>query len=348
MISVGNLARLVQCRASYQAEAAQGPREISPSQQEGLTAHWYLRQFPNHCDVDDKGFEVTEEMIEGAALFHKEFPLPDFSQRVKLESVHPELTGKIDQWEWIGNKLIVAEYAFGHRYVEVVDNIRLIASAIAILKSGETKRVSDVELIVIQPRHFCKDGHVRRHIMSVVSVLGYENGIVETINHALGDKPKFGISSQCTLCSARANCSKIGNFALHAVDFVQSDRIEWRLKTIMEQSKELTLLNEIEDLIKARISGLNETLLTKARTGSQVPGYALQQGEGRLNWSAPLSQVKQLAEIQGVTVAKEVLITPNQAVKAGFDLELMKQVSERKAGAMSLVKSETITKRFFK
>jgi len=348
MIPVSELARLVQCRASHGAQQAQCPRPINDSMQEGITAHWYLKQYPNHCDQDDKGFEITEEMIEGAELFHKEFPLADFSQRVKLEACHPELTGKIDHWRIDNGRLIVVEYAFGHRYVEVVDNIRLIASAIAILKSGETKHVSDVELVVIQPRHFCKAGPVRRHVMSVAGVMGFENGIVETINHALGHEPKFGIGSQCTTCAARATCSKLGDFALHAVDFVKEDTIEWRMKTIMEQSKEYALLTEIEELIKARISGLDETLLTKAKLGSQIPGYALQQGEGRLNWSAPLTEVKQLAEIQGVTVSKEVLITPNQAVKAGFDLELMKQVSGRKAGAMSLVKTNEITKRFFK
>lgn len=348
MISVSELARLKQCHASHGLQLAQGSRPISDSQQEGLTAHWYLRQYPNHCDTDDKGFEVTEEMVEGAELFHKEFPLADFSQRVKLEAVHPELTGRIDHWEVRGGRLIVAEYAFGHRYVDVKENLRLIASAIAILHTGETKNVTDVEFVVIQPRHFCKEGQVRRYTLQVNQVLLFENGIIETINHALGDKPKHGIGPQCTTCAARATCSKLGDFNLHAVDFVKSDTIEWRLKTIGEQAKELTLLNEVAELVEARVNGLTETLMTKAKQGSQVPGYGLQQGEGRLYWSGNLKEIKRLAEIQGVTVAKEQLITPTQAVKAGFDLELMKQVSVRKAGAMYLVKTNKIIKRYFK
>lgn len=347
MIPVAELARLNQCHASYKAQQAQGARPISDSMQEGITAHWYLQKYPDHCDTDGNGFEVTDEMVDGADLFHKTFPGADFSNGI-VGSLHPMLTGKIDHWEVRGPLLVVAEYAFGHRHVEVKDNLRLIASALAILKSGEVKNVNEVEMVVIQPRHFCKEGPVRRARLQLNQVLLFENGIIETINHALGDGPKFGIGSHCTTCAARATCSKLGDFSLNAVDLAKGNTIEWRLKTIAEQAKEYTLLCEIEELLKARISGLNETLLTKAKQGSQVPGYALQRGEGRLNWSAQIDEVKRLAEIQDVTVLKETLITPNQAVKAGFDSELMKQVSERKPGAMSLVKTNEITKRYFK
>jgi hypothetical protein len=107
-------------------------------------------------------------------------------------------------------------------------------------------------------------------------------------------------------------------------------------------SLELRLARRAAEMLRARITGLEEQTTAALKRGASVPGWAVQHAAGRENWTATDAEVIALGAALGVNVAKPPeAMTPNQARMAGFDPGVVAAMSTRPSGSASLVEVST-------
>ena len=92
-----------------------------------------------------------------------------------------------------------------------------------------------------------------------------------------------------------------------------------------------TLLSQVRDAIarlEAIETGLTTQILMMIKAGKRVAGFHIEQGVGREKWRVPEQEVIAMAQLMGISVAKQKLITPKQAVAAGLPRELVDSFTE--------------------
>lgn len=103
---------------------------------------------------------------------------------------------------------------------------------------------------------------------------------------------------------------------------------------------ELRTMQRSVDLLKARLSGLEEVALSTAKSGKQIPGYRIEQGQGRQRWKVPVAAVEALGDTFKIKLTESSPITPKQAITAGIPAELIAQFSETPPGKVKLVQDD--------
>ena len=116
-----------------------------------------------------------------------------------------------------------------------------------------------------------------------------------------------------------------------------------------ELGKELKSLHDAQELLKARLTGLEEEALTKLKMGKRIPFYQLGRSQPREKWVKPISEVLALGDLFEVNLSKpKEAITPKQAIKAGVPADLVRQYSDTPLGELKLEQvKESETKQIF-
>jgi hypothetical protein len=349
MIPLGDLNRVVQCVGSHVSEKKYERVAMTDSQREGRTAHWLidrLTESPDtHFDFDDQGNEITEEMRDAAELWFREAGLKPNPINIEVG----EVRGKLDHVGINGDSLTIFNFHFGHKYINVRDDYRLIFGAIVTLsETGVCDKVTNIHLGIVQPRVFCKEGSVRSYTLTRSELEQYRQPLINLINLDFKEGKNQTTGPECLNCLHRVNCEGLTSSVSGILEYIKGDPIEWRFSTVEEKANQMSLLTKCAELLKSRLSGLEQELLTKALTGTRIPGYTLEASQGREYWKAPVDEVKNTALLFGANVVKETLITPKQAIKAGMDADIVKNLIETKTGAAKLVPSDNVIKRYYK
>jgi hypothetical protein len=142
---------------------------------------------------------------------------------------------------------------------------------------------------------------------------------------------------ECQDCSARRACTTLQSVAYNVVD-VTSDPIPFDLPP-EQLGAELALMTAAAERLKARISGLEDEVLSKLKQGVSIPGWMTEQGSGRERWARPVEEIIALGEMMGVNVNKPTAVTPKQAIKAGIPAVVVAQYTETPVGEIKLVPS---------
>ena len=300
----------------------------------------------------------TEEMLDGADLWkdtiEKIITRSDsidmsFEKRMDIKSIHQNCFGTpdFDSYDSANHTIDVVDYKFGHRHVSEFENWQLIEYAVGavdkygpvFVKLGKITNDLTVNLTIVQPRSFHKDGPVRTWTITGTQLNDYFKRLRESELRSMQPDAPVITGIECRDCSARHACSNLQQAALIEVEMsVVGAPFDM---TPNQQGVELKTLKRAIQILEARASGLENEVLTKIKQGLPVVGWRAEQGQGREKWSKPIEEVLALGEMMGVSVAKPQAITPKQAIKAGLSADIVRQYSETPVGEIKLVPDDT-------
>lgn len=341
-------------------------------------------------------WEVDIDMVVGATMYaqacgglHPNLRLED---AVRISSIHPEhCYGTPDGWRFFrdarealtatfngqawevppqlpraeldaGNvKLVrVIDYKYGHRYVEVFGCYQLVGYA-----SGVLERLGlDIhdptlwlELIIVQPRCYHREGPVRRWVIPAHELIAYLNIARSRAQEALGlgpqlsnGKPRAITNESCIDCKARHACKTLQYAAFALVEFSGSGEVVDIPAEAMGQ--ELALIDDAIERLEARRTGLAVRAEAYIRNGTPVAFYHMEPGESRLVYKedADVDELVGMGEVCGVDIRKartkkDMVVTPTQAIQLGIDAEVMKSYAHRPPAALKLKRDNSTTAR---
>lgn len=327
---------------------------------EGEAGHWACAEMLHGRPIDiglvaPNNVMLTEEMIEGAEMYvddifgvHPLAPL-HIEERIDIPYVHAQNWGTPDCWLWHPheNRLYVWDYKFGHGFIEVFENYQLIDYACGILDAigvdGRTDQAVEVVFRVVQPRSYHRDGTVREWRVTASMLRPYFNKLQMSAAIALAENPPTHVGPQCKYCSARHACEALARVAADAMDVAtRSTPLELPPAAL---GLELRNLHRAQSMLNARVSGIEEAVLSHIKRGAAVPFYGVEQGAGRTVWAKPIAEVVALGDLMGINLRKDGAITPIQAKKAGIDSDVVKSYSNTPTGEIKLVSDNSSTAR---
>lgn len=330
-----SLHRIMRCAGGV-ALCEQVPEEDSSASREGTAAHYVLERLlrdGERIPVDalaPNGELVTQEMVEGADLAagyiaeHATGPLHIEEQL--STGLHCDCWGTPDVWFSGDESLHVFDYKFGHRLVEPEENYQLIAYA-----CGARRKETRIILHIIQPRWYHRGGPLRSWALTAEQLAEYGNRIRDRLALIDESSPLSVTPEGCRDCRARHICPALQEAAGGILDLTrEAEPLDLDAHAI---GLELTLLQQAEDLLKARISGLSTQAEAMIRSGKPVPGFAVVSNPGRERWKVPVKEVKALGQLWGTPLVEEKPITPNQARKILPNPQVLSGLTERPAGS---------------
>lgn len=357
-------ARWVRCALSASLEAAYPESEASPQSLEGTAAHWavemLLRGTPVAVDTQaPNGVAITQEMLEGAQLVRDDIVRVlgiDYQSRlfiehrVEIPRVHPQNWGTPDYRAW-GRlpdgrlKLWIWDYKFGHGIVEAFENWQLIDYVAGCLSEAKLDGLQEqntvVDMRVIQPRAYHRDGTVRSWMVLASDLRGHINRLAMAAEDATSIKPTASPHPEaCENCKGRHACEALQRAAYFAADRGQEfGALEL---TPHAMGLELKALKRAQALLDARVTGLEAEVEATIKRGQMVPFWMRESSPGRLAWNKPAVEVLALGTMLGVDFAKPVEpITPTQAKAAAKAKQIPESIidsfASRPAGTTKLI-----------
>lgn len=348
-IAPSALERIVACPGSV---ALSLPYEDLPPDEEaveGNAAHWVLAELLAGTEhpvgtATPQGPLVDDEMIRGAHLFKRvvgdavgvsEMPVP-------IERIHAtECWGTPDWWHYDAEKrtLRVVDYKYGHKFVDAFENWQLMAYAIGIIDmlAADTDLGLSVNLTVVQPRSYHPDGPIRQWPTMASELRAYANKAEAAAEEALRPNARTMTGTQCAHCDGRHDCKTLQAAVSSIVDYVgRAERVALGAPAL---AMELRYLDQANELLEARRTGLNAAGESMLRSGTVVPGYRMGQTRGATKWSAPLEEIAATLEALGHPSVRKplALVTPTQAIQElGIDESVIKAYSSFIPGRMRM------------
>lgn len=360
ILAPSSSARRVQCPGSTKLEALYPEDTQSPEALEGEAAHWAAAEMLSGRLVDvgqiaPNGVVLTQEMVEGADLYYddvvaslKPYGIAPhhgvIEQQIAIPRVHPESFGTPDYNLWLRfGSLLVYDYKFGHRYVEVYENMQLVEYVAGLLdgllKQGFDDRLIDVTVKIVQPRSYHRDGPIRSWSFKASDIRAHINLASNAAHEAMSDNPRQRVGPECRDCRARHACVTLQRAAMADLD--EAGRAQPLELPPAALGLELTKLRDGIARLEARASGLEEQALAQIKRGVLIPGWTAQAGSGRQRWAKPAAEVLAIGSLLGVDLAKPVEpVTPLQAVKAGLPPEMLTALAETPRGAVALARDD--------
>lgn len=350
------LACVVACPGSYQlirnarANGLTLDEDDTNASREGTAAHEVAARLAEHGELmqvgslTSNGVAVTDEMVEGAEMWvnavepylHRDSPAL-IEQPIECLYIHrncygtPDFTCGPDH-----GTLYVADYKFGHRYVDAFENWQLVAYAIGRMPSYlPTVRVV---LQIVQPRSYHRDGPVREWVLSGHELRDYAGVLAAACTAAEQPDAQCVTGPQCYECPARHACEAALHMEQSAL-YLSGSTIPLDA-TVEAKAVRLHQIRRALDHLAQMESGITEDLTAAVRRGINVPGFTLKAGSGREGWLRPVQEVVALGAAMGVDLSKPGCITPNHARKAGLSPDIVATYSERSAGEVKLVEDD--------
>ncbi len=305
----------------------------SPSQMKKLKTKLIGNPAENGVIVTDEMWDcamVAVDHIRNLMLQYRHSN-PHLEQRIDASQfVHPSSFGTVDCWFYSKqqNTLFILDYKYGHGIVEAFENWQGINYFAGIIADEEIRLVKpDVVITIIQPRARHKDGIIRHWNTSVEELQPYVTQLSNAANAALSHDTTCTVGTHCHHCKARSRCPAMGRATGHALDYVGLP-IPSELDG-HELGLQLDHLKRAQDIIEYRISGLEQQAEAMDGRGEYVQGYALRDYYGNNTWMGKPDEVIKRADELGVDVRKPGVITPPQAIKAGLDKEVVKDMTHK-------------------
>jgi len=387
-VAPSSLYLTVACNASLTLQEQVPPLPDSEEEAEGKAAHWvamryaagYGHELPVGAKFISEGrqWEVDLDMVLGAIMYNNAMggynTFLRLEQGVAIPRVHnTECTGTPDGFIFYPSytfppevraadpslpsrpiKLLrVGEYKYGHRFVEVFENYQVGSYASGVMNLLQlTDNDPDLylELVLVQPRSYHRDGPVRvwrGEAHMIRAIINIAHGAAE---RALMPNPEARTSEHCIDCKARHLCKTLQYATQTFIDFSTSPELVELPPEAMGQ--ELMLVDEAIARLEARRTGLAAQAEALLRQGKAVAFYHMEAGQSRMIYrdDVDVDEVVGLGELLGIDLRKpqtkkEMLITPKQAIDVGVDPDVMKKYAFRPPAAQKLTRDSSITAR---
>lgn len=356
----------VACPGSRQLEAANPETEDSLASREGTAAHWAASELVNGRLIDTgliapNGVMLSDEMVEAADMYAEDvFTLWNRTDTLHIETpvsiatIHPECWGTPDAWTFNAESrtLILWDFKFGHRYVEVFENWQLIEYAAGILEMlfnstpGIEDQYTEVAFRIVQPRCYVGGSPIREWRVRASDLRPYFNILRNAEAAAMAQTATCNVNKHCIDCRGRHAC-QAAQLAGYDGMALSTSNVPFDLPAAA-LGAELRLIDRAILHLEARRTGLAEQALALAKRGQAVPFFKVESGAGRERWAKPDAEIIVLGEMMGIALSKPKLITPKQAVKAGLDATVVKAYSETPFGELKLVPDDgTMARKVF-
>lgn len=336
------------CNGSFRAQQLHPPLDVEPSQSrlEGRACHEVAQRLFRNEPFSDMvgslskdGTVITDELFDAAREYFNEV-WGFCNTHGVLQELRVEQPVKIagftdwfcipDAWVYVpeGKILRIWEGKYGHRIVDAFENWQMIIQAFAII---ETHNLCPdiIELVVVQTRGFTSEGTVRKWAITPDDVRAYMSDVNMSLALITGPDPLCTPGPHCLDCSARAHCDALQQQGYAGIDYVKS--LQTHNLTGHALGVELSLLERAQEMIKMRLSGLEEQALHEIKHGQHVTFYSAKTTYGRKRWKkdVPVEQVIMMGDLMGQDLRKPVdLDTPAQCIKKGIDPSVVEQYAE--------------------
>lgn len=345
---VSDASMWMQCNGSFRAQQAYPPLDVEPSQskREGLACHEVAqRLFRNEPfgemvgSLSKDGTVITDELFDATREYFNEV-WRFCNKHGVLQQLHVEESCPVpgydnwycipDAWVYVPDTRVlrIFEGKFGHRIVDVIENWQMLIEAFAVI---ETHNLCPdiIELVVVQPRGFTSEGTVRKWAITYDELVMYWRQVSDTMLRVLDTAPTCTPGPHCLDCSARAHCDTLKQQSYAGVDYVTS--LQTHNLSGHALGVELRLLQRAQEMIKMRLSGLEEQALHEIKQGQHVTFYSAKTTYGRKRWKkdVPVDQVIMMGDLLGQNLRKpQELDTPAQCAKKGIDPSVIEQYAE--------------------
>lgn len=361
---ISSASRIVACNGSVALESRVPDDDQSQDARDGDAMHWagaralnQLRQFKQAAPITagvtaPNGVILNDELAEAAEFYVDtvvELVGSDAVEKLNVElpvaapAIHAECYGTSDAVWWgrgqYGAIIHVADFKGGHGFVDAFENWQGIGYMAGVLSrpefNGLDRGAIECNFHIIQPRNYMLPGPVRTWTLLADKLAPFFARLEQSYAAAFGPNPLCVVNDECRHCRARHICQTLHIATGKAMDFAGT-------ATPLEMSEgalstELFMLRRAQEIMRARLTGLEEDAISRIRNRKLIPGWSLQPGQAREQWTVEPSIVFDTADALGVDVRKPPLpITPKQARDKGLDADVVNAFSTRPAGALKL------------
>lgn len=371
-IAPSELARTVACNAWVQLAAGLPPEPDTEESLEGNAADWVAKQYaagnevPYGSPTPVPGYTVDWDMIRGAKMWADTVGYGAVSGvPVVIQAIHPtDCWGEPDGWRWdaIERVLRMRDYKYGFEVHDPFEHWQMMAYARGVIDTLQLVDFEiDVELTIVQPRAYHKDGPVRSWRIRGDQLRPYINIAMAAAHAALppsyGDKgpipgppPIAKTGPHCIHCPARSHCGTFQAAVSHAAQFAsEASKVALTPEDI---GINLLIAETMAEILDAQITALRAQAETLIRAGKYVPNYHLEPGQARLSWNDGVTaeEVLALGTLMGKDLRKppapinsrsSSVVTPTQAINSGIDATVIHHYATRPHGAMKLARIST-------
>lgn len=369
-IAPSELERTVACNGWIQLAEGLPPEPPGEESLEGSAADWVAKQYatgnevPYGSPTPIPGYPVDWDMIHGAKIWAEVVGYGAISGvPVVIQAIHPtDCWGEPDGWRWdpIERVLRMRDYKYGFEIHDPFEHWQMMAYARGVIDTLQLVDFEiEVELTIVQPRAYHKDGPVRSWRIRGDELRPYINQAMAAAHAAVppsyGDRgpipappPQTKTGPHCTHCPARLHCRTFQTVVSQAVQFAaNAERIPVTAEAVGVQ---LLIAETMAELLEAQLTALRAQAESFLRGGQRVPNYHMEPGQSRREWNEGITAEEIIG--LGAVFQKDLrkppalpnsrssqVITPTQAIKAGVDEAVISQYASRPTGAMKLART---------
>jgi len=334
------------CAGSYLLNARY-PDESGDEADEGTVAHEYasdhlLKGTPLDQIPDVEMFRAVSLYTQTCRGLVVDDGMTGVEDSFEIDVTGLAVTGTTDFFSWgPDNTLTIADFKYGHGWVEVRMNWQLITYAVLMwLKYGNGTMPLKVRLIVVQPRANHPDGPIRSWEFDGELLRNYRNQIQNQITKAVLEGASTCADKECRYCPSILDCHTNRAAIADAIDFAGSASASDISGSAL--AHELEMVKRAVELITHRHTALESYALEHVRGGGIIPGYRAAQAMSALQWDIkdPIAAGNDI----NISLAKKPqAVTPTQALNSKLlTKEQVALMASRKLGAFKL-KRENLT-----
>lgn len=334
-LSPSSAERWNNCPGSVQLSATVPAKPSSPAAAEGTATHTLSESLVTNeateADLRKKvgqrmrtwdSFEVliTDEMVDGAVLYHKTILalITEFGDgpvvarpevKVIASSIDSDVRGTADYVIYRKDgrrRLVVTDFKFGKKAVNPVENkqlgIYLVGAMDSLAKSDD---FDEMELVVVQPRAGGKV--VRRWIVPMSWVIQFRQDMRKAVAATRAKNPRLSAGNWCFFCPVKGVKRQDGSLACPEIakelqrqahiDFAEFPVTDAApLEAGLPDPRKLAAIDiakilSWESVIESWLKDLRERAKEMREDGLDVPGFKLVESRTHRQWAKPEDEV---------------------------------------------------------
>ena len=289
------------------------PKDSSKYAMEGTAAHQLaercLRQgvpaaefIDQAITVDGTPFTVDEEMAEGVQVYldaiqadRRPGDVMVVEERFDISSFYPGMFGTNDcsLYRPDTGELIVFDLKFGRGVAVSVDaNPQLLYYGLGAATAVPGRKLTSVELVVVQPRCQHQDGPVRRWRTDALTLLEWSADLVDAAQATASPDAPLRAGHHCKFCPAAPVCPALQAHVLTVAqaEFAPNENDEDTI-TVKSPEKlspaELAVVLREAQVIEDWLNSVRAYAHCEAEAGRTPPGFKLVNKQGRRVWMDP-------------------------------------------------------------
>lgn len=246
--------------------------------------------------IDDRRFEVTQEMAEAVAVYTNEIRMltaeavggeVHIERSFDLSAVYPGCFGTADAviWAPAAKTLTVVDYKHGAGIaVDVEHNPQLQYYGLgALLSCGYP--AENVRLVVVQPRCEHPAGPVRAWVISAVDLIDFRADLIEFARATEDPNAPLAPGDHCRFCpAAQINPATMDVFCDALTERRKEVAVMEFSPALSYDPEKLRKALDSREVVKAWLKALDEFAYAEAEAGRCPPGYKLVAKRATRKW----------------------------------------------------------------